>query len=81
MALHVCADKHDVLKVNFTLAALEADDPFVKEVLVSVLHFECVELLCSQGCNFKRSDCRTGMASNEICGGCNCSQRNCYVRN
>jgi hypothetical protein len=48
VALHVCADKHDVLKVNFTLAAFEADDPFVKEVSVSVLHFEYVELLCSQ---------------------------------
>ena len=38
MALHVCADVKDVLKVNFTIAALEADDPFVKEVLAFVLH-------------------------------------------
>ena len=68
VALHVCADKKDVLKVNFTLAALEADDPFVREVLASVLHFECGELLCMQGCNFRRSGCCTGMASNKICG-------------
>ena len=31
----VCAsDKHDVAKVEFTLAALEADAPFAKEVSV-----------------------------------------------
>ena len=30
------SDKKDVLKVNFTLAALEADDPFAHNVVPSV---------------------------------------------
>jgi hypothetical protein len=37
VALRLSADKHDELKVNFTLAALEAEAPFAKEVSVYVL--------------------------------------------
>ena len=37
VALRLSADKHDELKVKFTLAALEAEAPFTKEVLVCVL--------------------------------------------
>ena len=31
-ALHLCSDEQDALKVNFTLAALEAKAPFANQV-------------------------------------------------
>ena len=49
--LFACIGKGDVAKLNFTLAALEAKDPFANKVCLAFLVVPLHERICRIGCS------------------------------
>ena len=60
--LFACIGKGDVAKLNFTLAALEAEDPFAKKVSLADLVALSHERMCWLGVSVRRQSCSVEMA-------------------